>query len=149
MPDSFKWLGMEKTSVYKINISIITHLNGWRENMDEFIQWREWKAVEKTGQGQFGTVYKIERDVSGKKETAALKHIHIPQNPADIAEMRSDGYDDESIVATLHDQKESIVGEYNMMQELCGAPNVVICHDIACLQCNGGFGWDIYIIMEL
>ena len=113
------------------------------------IQWPGWKTVRLIGRGSYGAVYEIERDLFGKKEKAALKHIGIPQNPSDIEEMYSDGYDDESITASFQSHLESIVAEYSLMRKLNGAANVVNCDDVKYVQRKDGIGWDIFIKMEL
>ncbi len=113
------------------------------------IQWPGWKTVRVIGHGSYGTVYEIERDLFGKTEKAALKHIGIPQNPSDIDEMHSDGYDDASITATFRSHLQSIVNEYSLMRELNGSANVVNCDDVQYVQRDDGIGWDIYIKMEL
>ena len=43
-----------------------------------------WKTVRKIGEGGFGTVYEIERNLFGKIEKAALKFIAIPQKDSEI-----------------------------------------------------------------
>lgn len=113
------------------------------------IQWPGWETVRLIGRGSYGAVYEIERDLFGKKEKAALKHIGIPQNPSDIEEMYSDGYDEESITASFQSHLESIVAEYSLMRKLNGAANVVNCDDVEYVQREDGIGWDIYIKMEL
>ena len=113
------------------------------------IQWPGWEVVRLIGRGSFGAVYEIQRDLFGKKEKAALKHIGIPQNPGDVEELYSDGYDDESITATFQSHLQSIVAEYSLMRKLNGASNVVNCDDVQYVQRKDGFGWDIYIKMEL
>lgn len=113
------------------------------------IQWPGWETVRLIGRGSYGAVYEIERDLFGKKEKAALKHIGIPQNPSDIEEMYSDGYDDESITASFQSHLESIVAEYSLMRKLNGAANVVNCDDVKYVQREDGIGWDIFIKMEL
>ena len=113
------------------------------------VLWDEWKVVRRIGQGSFGAVYEIERDLLGKKEKAALKHIRIPQNPSDVDELYSEGYDDDSITETFKTHLQSIMSEYSLMRKLNGAANVVGCDDVKYIQRNDGIGWDIYIRMEL
>lgn len=113
------------------------------------VQWPGWNVVRLIGRDSFGSVYEIERDLFGKKEKAALKHVRIPQNDSDIKEMYSDGYDSESITATFQSHLKSIVTEYSLMRKLNGSANVVSCDDVQYIQREDGIGWDIYIKMEL
>ena len=115
----------------------------------EKIQWPGWKTVRVIGQGSYGAVYEIERDLFGQTEKAALKHIGIPQNPSDIEEMYNDGFDEESITATFQNHLKCIVEEYSIMRKLNGAANVVNCDDVRYIQRDDGIGWDIFIKMEL
>ena len=111
--------------------------------------WPGWETVRLIGRGSFGAVYEIERDMLGEKEKAALKVITIPQNDSDISEMRSDGYDDESITSTFKEHLKSIVAEYSLMRKLNGSAYVVNCDDVRYVQHDDGIGWDIFIKMEL
>ena len=111
--------------------------------------WPGWETVRLIGRGSFGAVYEIQRDVFGETEKAALKMISIPQSDSDISEMRSDGYDDESITSTFQAHLRSIVAEYSLMRKLNGSANVVNCDDVRYVQHKNGFGWDILIKMEL
>lgn len=108
-----------------------------------------WETVKKIGTGSFGAVYEIERELFGKKEQAALKLISIPQSESDIEELYSNGYDDESITAHFNDCLADIVREYTLMVDMKGHTNVVYCDDIRYVQKDDGFGWNIYIKMEL
>ncbi len=117
--------------------------------IDKKAVWPGWETVRLIGRGSFGGVYEIRRDVFGETETAALKVISIPQNGSDIDEMRNDGYDDESITSTFKSHLQSIVAEYSLMRKLKGHANVVYCDDVKYVQHEDGFGWDIYIKMEL
>lgn len=57
--------------------------------------WPGWNTIRLIGQGSFGTVYEIQRElVDGTVETAAMKVLTIPQNPSDVTEMYSEGYDE-------------------------------------------------------
>lgn len=112
--------------------------------------WPGWNTIRLIGQGSFGTVYEIQRElVDGTVETAAMKVLTIPQNPSDVTEMYSEGYDEESITATFQAHLRSIVAEYTLMRRLDGSANVVNCKDISYIQHDDGIGWDIYIRMEL
>lgn len=113
------------------------------------IQWPGWRVVRLIGRGSFGAVYEIERDVFGDIERAALKVITIPENAADIEDLRVEGYDDESITTRFQGYLEDIVKEYSTMAKLKGHPNVVYCDDVKYIQHDDGIGWDIYIKMEL
>ena len=117
--------------------------------IDNKATWPGWETVRLIGRGNYGAVYEIERDMLGEKEKAALKVISIPQNDSDIGEMYSDGYDDESITSTFQEHLKSIVAEYTLMRKLNGSANVVNCDDVRYVQHDDGFGWDIFIKMEL
>ena len=110
--------------------------------------WPGWETVRLIGRGTYGTVYEIEREILGEVEKAALKVISIPQNPADIDEMYSDGYDTQSIAATYRGYLKSIVSEYLLMRRMNGCTNIVNCDDVRYVQHEDGFGWDIFIKME-
>lgn len=116
--------------------------------MDQ-IQWPGWEVTRLIGNGNFGSVYEIERNLYGNVEKAALKVIHIPQSRSDIEELYNDGFDDESITARFNGYLEDIVREYSMMASLKGNKNVVYCDDVRQIQHEDGIGWDIYIKMEL
>lgn len=112
--------------------------------------WSDWETVRMIGRGSFGTVYEIQRKlVDEDTESAALKVITIPQNPSDVEELYSEGYDDESITATFISHLKSIVAEYSLMRKMDGSANIVNCKDIRYIQHDDGIGWDIFIRMEL
>lgn len=113
------------------------------------VQWPGWETVDTIGRGSFGTVYKIQRDVLGETEVAAMKMISIPQSTNDIDEMISEGADAESITSTFRSYLRSIVSEYSLMHKMKGCVNVVSCDDVRYVQHADGIGWDIFIKMEL
>ncbi|MBR3475278.1 MAG: serine/threonine protein kinase [Oscillospiraceae bacterium] len=116
---------------------------------DRFPIWPGWETARLIGRGSFGAVYEIRREVFGETEKAALKVISIPQNEADIREMIGDGYDEESITGTLEGHLKSIVAEYSLMRKMNGSANVVNCDDLRYEPHENGYGWDIFIKMEL
>ena len=119
-----------------------------RDNQN--ISWGDgWKTVDVIGRGNFGSVYKIERDNYGHKEKAALKVVSIPQSESDVEDLRSDGYDEESITARFESYKQEIVREYSLMADMKGCANIVYCDDWKAIQHDDGIGWDILIKMEL
>ena len=111
--------------------------------------WPGWETVDLLGRGSFGAVYEIRREVFGEVERAALKCITIPQSETEIAQLREDGYDEESITGTYKEQLKSIIAEYSMMRKLNGSSYVVSCDDVRYVQHDDGIGWDIFIKMEL
>lgn len=111
--------------------------------------WPGWETVRLIGQGSFGTVYEIQRQVFDDTEKAALKVISIPQNHNDIDEMLCDGYDEESITSTFQSHLKSIVAEYSMTRKMNDCVNIVSCDDVRYVQHDDGIGWDIFIKMEL
>ena len=113
------------------------------------INWPGWETVELIGRGSFGAVYEIQRKLFDETEKAALKVISIPQNSSDIEEMYNDGYDDESITSTFRSHLQNIVAEYSLMRKMNGSANIVNCDDVRYIQHDDGFGWDIFIKMEL
>ncbi|MBR2582700.1 MAG: serine/threonine protein kinase, partial [Oscillospiraceae bacterium] len=111
--------------------------------------WPGWETVRLIGRGSFGAVYEIERDMLGEKEKPALKVKSIPENSSEIDSLRDEGYDDASITGTFKEHLKSIVAEYALMRKLNGNTNVVNCDDVRYVQHDDGFGWDIFIKMEL
>ena len=61
------------------------------DTLDKRAVWPGWETVRLIGQGSFGAVYEIRRNVYGSVERAALKHIAIPQNASDLQELRANG----------------------------------------------------------
>ena len=108
-----------------------------------------WKTVQKLGSGSFGTVYEIERELFGRVEKSALKHITIPQNDGEVEELYSNGYDDATITKHFETHLAKIVQEYSLMAEMKGYTNVVYCDDIRYTPREEGIGWEILIKMEL
>ena len=111
---------------------------------------RDWKLTKNIGSGSFGTVYEAENTDSFRTgEKAAIKKISIPKDDGEIDALRSNAYTDESITETFKNQVQDIVDEYRIMKLLSGNTNIVNCSDVGCIPHEGGFGWDIYIVMEL
>ena len=111
--------------------------------------WPGWENVRLLGRGAFGEVYEIQRDVFGNIEKAALKIISIPKTSSDIEELKSDGYDMQSIRQRYREYLEDIVREYSLMATMKGNSNIVDCDDLHYEKTEDEIGWNIYIKMEL
>ena len=118
------------------------------DNM-QTVSWPGWQTVRLIGQGSFGTVYEIQRQVFDDVEKAALKVISIPQHKNEIDELYSDGYDEDSITSTFQSHLKSIVAEYTLTRKMNDCINIVTCEDVRYVQHDDGIGWDIFIKMEL
>ena len=107
-----------------------------------------WRVVREIGAGGFGKVYEIERDRFGKIEKAAVKVMNIPNDRSVISEMREDGYDDESIKSRLKSDMDTFAMEYDNMRKVVHT-NIVNCDDIEYEANEDGFGYTVYLKMEL
>ena len=118
--------------------------------MEDFREiWPGWKTVRIIGRGTYGVVYQIEREMFGHKEYAALKVLSIPEKESDIDDLISEGFNSESITQRFRSYLEDIIREYAMMADMKGCSNIVYCDDVKYIQHADGYGWDIYIKMEL
>jgi serine/threonine protein kinase len=111
--------------------------------------WPGWQTVRVLGRGSYGSVYEVQRDVFGHQEKAAVKCISLPRDPADLDELRSEGYTTEGLNRRLRGLLEDIVREYTLMSDMKGCANIVYCDDVRHIQTDDGLGWDLYIKMEL
>ncbi len=111
--------------------------------------WPEWIIGDMIGEGSFGAVYEMRRDMFGAQEQAALKVLSIPQKQSDVDELRNDGYRDESIRERFDIHLKEIAREYRTMAELKGHTNIVYSDDLRFLPNENGIGGDISIKMEL
>lgn len=112
--------------------------------------WPGWETVRQIKSGNYGTVYEIERKLpSGNKEKAAVKVISIPKEKTELDELRSQHYTKKAITRYFEDRKKRVSDEYEHMLALKGNTNIVTVDDFDCVQKDDGFGWDIYLKMEL
>ena len=107
-----------------------------------------WKKVRSIGRGGYGEVYEIQRSSLGETEKAALKVLHIPNDPTVIQDMRSEGYDDDSIKQRMKADLRSFSNEYKSMRTLVHT-NIVNCDDMQYEADENGLGYTVYIKMEL
>ena len=117
--------------------------------MSNNLNWPGWETGPCIGRGGFGNVYEIHREGHGFYERAALKVITIPHSEDEIDFLRGEGMDDESITTQFNGYVNDIIREYRMMICLKNCPNIVHVDDYMTIRFADGFGWNIYLKMEL
>ncbi len=108
-----------------------------------------WKTIRQIGKGGFSTVYEIKKDDDVGDFRAALKVISIPSDEADYASLQEDGYDDQSITMIYKSRIDDMTKEFSLMSRLKVSNNIVGYEDHMVVPKEDGFGWNIYIRMEL
>ena len=119
------------------------------DKMNVRLPWPGWTVVKYLGEGGYGRVYEIERELSGIKEQAALKVVSRPADDAEIEACYENGYDQASMKASYEEEIQRYVKEYELMKELQGQTNIVSCDDFAVVPRKDGIGGQIFIRMEL
>lgn len=110
--------------------------------------WPGWTLVRKLGQGSYGGVFEIQRELpGGNLERSAFKKISIPRSQDEADLLLAKSISEQSITAHYQKQMEKLVQEYVMMRQLDICPNIVTCQDLSYVP--NGYGWDIYFRMEL
>ncbi len=108
-----------------------------------------WKIKRQIGEGNFGSVFEIERHDFGTTYHAALKTITIPKNQAELESIMDDGMSMSDTEGYLEQFVEKIVGEFVLMSKLKGNSHIVSYEDHQVIRHKNGIGWDILIRMEL
>jgi serine/threonine-protein kinase len=111
--------------------------------------WGAWYVESLIGEGSFGKVYKVKKEEFGKTYHAAVKIISIPQNEADLRQIRGEGMDEASVRSYFHAFVADIIQEIDLMSEFRGNSNIVSFEDHKVIEKSGQIGWDILIRMEL
>lgn len=121
------------------------------ENGNEIQEiWPEWKIESSIGSGGFGKVYKARKELLGQKETySAIKVIRIPNDPAELSNMKSSRMDEKSIREYYKASVEQLTNEIELMERMKSASHVVTIEDYAVVEESETIGWSIYIRMEL
>ena len=109
----------------------------------------EWYAESFIGAGSFGRVYKIYREEFGERYYSALKYISIPADDYEVSSLRDDGMDDESITTYYTALAKDVAAETRLMSKLKGYSNIVSYEDSRVVPKANGFGYDVFIRMEL
>ena len=111
--------------------------------------WPDWHIIREIGRGSFGRVYEIHRQNGEYLEKAALKIIRVPENPADVEQLRMDGVNKEDTESYLRRYVEEIRSEIGLMQRFVGYSNIVSYEDYLIQKLDNAIGWYILIRMEL
>ena len=112
-------------------------------------KWNGWTVESFIGEGTYGKVYRIVRTEFGHTYESALKVISIPKNSSEVATIRNEGMDDNSITSYFRGMVEDMVSEFAIMSELKGNSNIVSYEDHSYEKREDSIGWDIYIRMEM
>lgn len=115
----------------------------------EMKTYRDWNVDGCIGEGAFGKVYKISRQDFGHIYDAALKVIEVPQSQSEVDAVRNDGMSEQNVTQYFQSVVEDIVEEFALMSKLKGNSNIVSYEDHSVEKRRDGFGWNIYIRMEL
>lgn len=110
---------------------------------------KDWTIDKCVGEGAFGKVYRITREDFGHTYEAALKVIEVPQTQSEVDAVRNDGMSEQNVTEYFRSVVEDIVDEFALMSRLKGNSNIVSYEDHSVVPKKDGFGWDIYIRMEL
>ena len=114
--------------------------------------WGEWEADKKLGEGSFGTVWKVKRNVmGGRVYYAAVKHISIPNDHSEVDRLIGEGVfsDEKSAVLYYRRMLQSIMEEIDAMHKLQGYTNIVTYEDHKIIPKKDGIGYDLFLRMEL
>ncbi len=109
----------------------------------------DWYAESLVGVGSFGRVYKAYREEFGERYYSAIKYISIPADEYEVTSLRDDGMDDESITTYYTALAKDVAAETRLMSKLKGYSNIVSYEDSRVVPKANGFGYDVFIRMEL
>ena len=121
------------------------------ENRNEIQEiWSGWKIESEIGSGGFGKVYKARKELLGQQEKySAIKVIRIPNDPAELSDMRASRMDEKSIREYYKASVEQLTNEIELMERMKSASHVVAIEDYDVVEEPETIGWSIYIRMEL
>ena len=108
-----------------------------------------WQIESVLGEGTYGKVYLASRTEFGVTYHAAVKHVGIPRNDAEINSLRTEGGYTEAVMGDyFEDIMETYVKEIRVMYELKGNTNIVSYEDHKVVKRKNAVGYDIFIRME-
>ena len=89
--------------------------------------WNGWKWADKSllGNGEYGAVYRAQKQLGEKTIYSAVKIVSIPKDIGDVRESIRKGRTEKEIQQNINRKKDKYVQEIEMMYELHGSSNVV------------------------
>jgi len=109
------------------------------------ISWPEWKTVRLIETGKAGTLYEIRHDGAAPAQTAAVRHLSVPQNPERTAALQRKGYDADRIRQHYQKLTDRFWEDNRKLQALTGHPNIAVCQDLRRIPRDDGMGWDLLL----
>ena len=80
--------------------------------------WPQWIVENEIGRGSFGSVYRISREIFGKRGYSAMKVLRIPHEQSDVLSLRAQGMSDASVNSYFLEQRNMLEAEILLMSEL-------------------------------
>lgn len=117
--------------------------------MENSFSWPGWETARPISRGSFGAVYEIQRDVFGETEKAAVRVISIPESKYEIAALRTEGYDDESIAEYYGQYVRKLFELFSSVERISNHQNIAHYKDIRWETHSDGIGYDVFIKMDL
>lgn len=120
-----------------------------RDRIQEFEPlFGDWRVEETVGQGTYGTVYKVTREVMGQTQVSAVKHIQVPTQAQLKDAETSLGSDEDTLAAYFEDMIRNFAREIQVLDTLSDYTSIIGYKDHRIIRNKNGIGWDILIRME-
>ena len=113
--------------------------------------WESWRLLDgPLGNGGNSVVYKAVRNVLGDTEYCAVKHISLPRDKKELAQIINDLGTDNSVTvkAYLFERLKEKLVEYRTQRSFAGHPNLVQTYDPCYREKTDMPGYDLFIRME-
>lgn len=94
----------------------------------------KWRAVEKIGEGSFGTVYKAEKRQYGIVDYSAIKQILIPQSEKEFSILKSEGMTQSDIEKSYDNQAKKWIEEIKFLTQFKDNENIVSIEDFEVVE---------------
>ena len=110
-----------------------------------------WYITRLIGEGGFGKVFEIERrgQFEDKTFTSALKVIAVPSSDEELKSVMTSGMDQNGVRNYFYETVKNFTHEITIMNDVKGHSNIVSYEDHRIVERTDGFGWYIFIRMEL